>query len=115
MKPRLFDRILLGFILLIFLNGIIRDLSHLFHGNSQILTKTGKNIGATVDVNKPVEVDGWKIYQYGYDPSMGAQSNTSILELVSDPWLPYVYLGIYMLIAGAVGMFLGLGGSRKRK
>ena len=37
---------------------------------------------------------------------MGAQSNTSILELVSDPWLPYVYLGIYMMLAGGVLMFV---------
>ena len=77
-----------------------------FASEIQILTKTGKNIEATVDVNKPVEVDGWKIYQYGYDTSMGARSNTSILELVSDPWLPYVYTGIYMMLAGGVMMFI---------
>ena len=61
---------------------------------------------ATVEVNKPVEVDGWKIYQYGYDTQMGAMSQYSILELVSDPWLPLVYTGIYMMLAGAVCMFL---------
>lgn len=77
-----------------------------FASEIQILTKSEKNIQTTVDVNKPVEVDGWKIYQYGYDTSMGAQSNTSILELVSDPWLPYVYLGIYMMLAGGVLMFV---------
>ena len=36
----------------------------------QILTKSGKNIETTVEVNKPYEVDGWKIYQYGYDTQM---------------------------------------------
>ncbi len=77
-----------------------------FASEIQILTKSEKNIQTTVDVNKPVEVDGWKIYQYGYDTSMGAKSNTSILELVSDPWLPYVYLGIYMMLAGGVLMFV---------
>jgi hypothetical protein len=77
-----------------------------FASEIQILTKSEKDIQATVDVNKPVEVDGWKIYQYGYDTSMGAKSNTSILELVSDPWLPYVYLGIYMMLAGGVLMFV---------
>ena len=55
-----------------------------------------------MDVNKPYEVDGWKIYQYGYDTQMGAQSQISILELVRDPWLPLVYAGIYMMLAGAV-------------
>ena len=83
-----------------------------FASNIQILTKTGKNIQTTVEVNKPVEVDGWKIYQYGYDTQMGAMSQTSILELVSDPCLPLVYTGIYMMLAGAVCMFI-LGG-RKR-
>ena len=83
-----------------------------FASEIQILTKSGKNIETTVDVNKPVEVEGWKIYQYGYDTQMGAMSQISILELVSDPWLPLVYKGIYMMLAGAVCMFI-LGG-RKR-
>lgn len=83
-----------------------------FASDIHILTKSGKNIQTTVEVNKPVEVDGWKIYQYGYDTQMGAMSQTSILELVSDPWLPLVYTGIYMMLAGAVCMFI-LGG-RKR-
>ena len=77
-----------------------------------IQSKSDKNYEATVDVNKPYEVDGWKIYQYGYDTQMGAQSQISILELVSDPWLPLVYTGIYMMLAGAACMFV-LGG-RKR-
>ncbi len=77
-----------------------------FASEIQIQTKSGKKIEATVDVNKPVEVDGWKIYQYSYDTKMGAMSQISILELVSDPWLPLVYTGIYMMLAGAVCMFL---------
>ena len=77
-----------------------------FASDIQVVTKTGGHIQATVEVNKPVEVDGWKIYQYGYDTQMGAMSKTSILELVSDPWLPLVYTGIYMMLAGAVCMFL---------
>ena len=72
----------------------------------QVLTKSGKNIMATIDVNKPIEVDGWKIYQYGYDTQMGPMSQTSILELISDPWLPAVYIGIYLMLASAVCMLL---------
>ncbi|MEE3446492.1 MAG: cytochrome c biogenesis protein ResB [Prevotella sp.] len=83
-----------------------------FASEIQILTKTGKNIETTVDVNKPYEVDGWKIYQYGYDTQMGAGSQISILEFVSDPWLPLVYTGIYMMLAGAVCMFV-IGGRRR--
>jgi ABC-type transport system involved in cytochrome c biogenesis permease subunit len=77
-----------------------------FASEIQILTQSGKNIETIVEVNKPYEVDGWKIYQYGYDTQMGAQSQISILELVSDPWLPWVYAGFYMMLAGAVVMTL---------
>ena len=77
-----------------------------FASEIQILTKSGKKIETIVDVNKPVDVEGWKIYQYGYDTQMGAMSQTSILELVRDPWLPAVYTGIYMMLAGAVCMFI---------
>ena len=83
-----------------------------FASEIQILTRTRKHIEATVDVNKPVEVEGWKVYQYDYDRQAGAMSRTSVLELVSDPWLPLVYTGIYMMLAGAVCMFI-LGGRRE--
>ena len=72
----------------------------------QILTKSGKNIETIVEVNKPYDIDGWKIYQYGYDTQMGAQSQITILELVRDPWLPWVYAGFYMMLAGAALMTL---------
>ena len=87
-----------------------------FASEIKILTKSGKRIETTIDVNKPYEVDGWKIYQYSYDTQMGAQSQISILELVSDPWLPLVYIGFYMMLAGAVCLlvfslpFAGSGG-----
>ena len=60
----------------------------------------------TIDVNKPAEANGWKIYQYSYDTQKGAESEMSILELVKDPWLPLVYTGFYMMLAGAVLMIL---------
>lgn len=72
----------------------------------KIAEKQGDAFEATIDVNKPIVVDGWKIYQYGYDTSMGAESKISILELVSDPWLPLVYAGIFMMLGGAVCMFV---------
>lgn len=77
-----------------------------YASNIQIHTPEGENIDATIDVNKPIELKGWKIYQYGYDTNMGAESKISILELVSDPWLPLVYAGIYMMLGGAVFLFV---------
>lgn len=55
-----------------------------------------------IEVNKPYKYKAWKIYQSGYDTELGKYSKLSILELVYDPWLPLVYIGIFMLIAGAL-------------
>ncbi len=85
--------------------GIDQHTPKRFASRVQVLTKNGKNIHATIDVNKPLGIDGWKIYQYGYDTAMGAQSQASILELVTDPWMPIVYVGIYLMLAGAVLVF----------
>ena len=71
-----------------------------------VYTRSQKNIVATVEVNKPVSVDGWRIYQLSYDESMGRWSETSTFELVKDPWLPAVYVGIFLLLAGAVLTFI---------
>ncbi|MDH6304761.1 hypothetical protein M2459_001498 [Parabacteroides sp. PF5-5] len=59
-----------------------------------------------LEVNKPMSVAGWKIYQLSYDERMGKWSRTSVFELVRDPWLPTVYLGILMMLAGAVYLFV---------
>ena len=71
-----------------------------------VYTRSQKNIVATVEVNKPVSIDGWRIYQLSYDESMGRWSETSTFELVKDPWLPAVYVGIFLLLAGAVLTFI---------
>lgn len=41
-------------------------------------------------------------------------SNVSVFELVRDPWLHAVYVGIYLLIIGAVGMFLTAGKKKEK-
>ena len=68
----------------------------------EIVTESGKREEADILVNQPYSFMGWKIYQLSYDVDRGKWSEISILELVRDPWLPYVYAGIYMMIAGAV-------------
>lgn len=84
-----------------------------YTSNVNIYTKDGKKIeNVNVEVNHPIEVDGWKIYQLSYDDSKGRWSDASVLELVRDPWLPFVYLGIFMLIGGAIWLFITAGGKR---
>lgn len=77
-----------------------------FSSELSIRTKSGKDLNTVIEVNKPFEVDGWKIYQLSYDTELGRWSNLSVLELVKDPWLPVVYLGIFLMMAGAVFLFI---------
>ncbi len=76
-----------------------------FSSDIDILTKEGERISTILEVNKPYKYKGWKIYQLSYDEKMGKWSNLSVLELVKDPWLPLIYTGIFMMIAGAIYMF----------
>ena len=57
-----------------------------------------------IEVNHPITVGGWRIYQLSYDERMGRWSDLSVIELVSDPWLPIVYTGIFLLIAGGIAL-----------
>jgi len=59
-----------------------------------------------VEVNKPLKVNGWKVYQYGYDVKYGTESPYSVFQLVHDPWILWVYIGIFMMIAGALCLML---------
>jgi len=77
-----------------------------FASDITVYTEDGKTIPGTVEVNKPLKVNGWKIYQYGYDVRMGPESTYSVFQLVRDPWIFWVYLGIFMMIAGALCLML---------
>ena len=68
--------------------------------------RSGKDIAAVIEVNKPLKVDGWRMYQYDYDEKAGVEGKTSILQLVKDPWLPFVMAGIFMMLAGAFLMIV---------
>lgn len=76
-----------------------------FASDVTVYTESGRVDSATIEVNKPFEIEGWKIYQLSYDESKGRWSDISVFELVRDPWLPVVYTGIWMMIAGAVCLF----------
>jgi len=86
-----------------------------FASDVVLYTESGLQKEGTIEVNKPFELDGWKIYQLSYDETKGRWSNVSVFELVCDPWLPYVYIGIGMMILGAVGLFTTAQPGRRRK
>ncbi|MCC8154182.1 MAG: cytochrome c biogenesis protein ResB [Tannerellaceae bacterium] len=70
-----------------------------------VYTQNGEIHAATIDVNKPFTVNGWKIYQVSYDESMGKWSTISVFELVKDPWMFLVYTGIVLMLLGALFLF----------
>jgi hypothetical protein len=70
-----------------------------------IVDKELGNTEVRVEVNKPHKHRGWKLYQLSYDDRMGKWSQLSVIEAVRDPWLPIVYAGIFMLLAGAAYLF----------
>ncbi len=77
-----------------------------YSSDVDIYTQDGTALKAVITVNNPVTVAGWKIYQYSYNERMGKWSDYSVFELVRDPWLPAVYTGIFLILAGAVGIFI---------
>ena len=83
-----------------------------FASEVKIYTQEGTITEGTIEVNRPMEIEGWKIYQLSYDESKGRWSDISVFELVRDPWLPVVYAGIIMMMLGAVCLFVN---AQKRK
>jgi len=76
-----------------------------FSSKIKVFTVDKEEYSTVLEVNKPFEVMGWKLYQLSYDERYGKYSTTSTIELVKDPWLPVVYLGVFMMIVGAIYLF----------
>lgn len=70
-----------------------------------VFTEKGITKKGLIEVNKPLRVEDWMIYQYSYDDNKGKYSDTSTFELVSDPWLKVVHSGNLMLMVGSLFLF----------
>lgn len=73
--------------------------------------KTAKK--GILEVNNPMRIGSWTIYQYGYDNQAGRLSSYSAFELVYDPWAIPVYIG-FGLIAIGVAVMLWSGRQLRR-
>ena len=73
-----------------------------FSSKIQVQYLSGEKKEVNIEVNKPIRINNWKMYQTGYNEKMGKWSNVSIVELVRDPWIPVVYTGIFMILAGSL-------------
>ena len=71
----------------------------------ELFSKDGTKTSAKIEVNKPFKFKGWKIYQLSYNQDRGRWSELSVIELVRDPWIPVVYIGIFMVLLGSVYLF----------
>lgn len=76
-----------------------------FRSNVTISNEAGERRNALLEVNRPFGFDGWQLYQIGYDEKSGRWSDLSVLEAVRDPWLPAVYTGFFMIMAGNLLFF----------
>ena len=62
---------------------------------------TNQSVKETVLVNHPWVYDGYYIYLESYKPQQGL-----VVRISKDNWLWLAYIGLWMLIAGAVIMFV---------
>jgi hypothetical protein len=76
-----------------------------FISKVEVFTEEGKRISADIEVNKPLHAGSWTIYQTGYDTRAGRLSAYSIFEVIYDPWIWTVYVGITLIMMGSVCMF----------
>lgn len=59
----------------------------------------------TIVVNNPQTFDGWEIYIFNFNELKGKWSKSSVIELVKEPWHPFVFLGLGMMIFGSFFVF----------
>lgn len=79
-----------------------------------VITKDhGEYKDVALEVNKPFKVGDWVIYQYGYDNEMGKMSSYSSFELIYDPWIYPVYIGMLLIALGSLA-FVVFGTNKKK-
>jgi hypothetical protein len=74
----------------------------LYRSDIVVYSKSGEVIEHRLEVNKPLKVDYWTIYQYSFDSERGKASSYSSFELVYDPWITGVYAGLILFMLGSV-------------
>lgn len=85
-----------------------------FASDITVLTKDGREVSAILEVNKPVAIGNWMIYQYSYDTQAGKMSSYSSMELVFDAWLWPADAGMAVMILGAC-LLIWQGAGKRRK
>jgi hypothetical protein len=79
----------------------------------KVFTKEGLEIEDSIEVNHPLKVGAWYIYQRNYDSNAGRASSWSGFELVKDPWLPMANAGLILMSLGSAGLVIRSRGRAK--
>lgn len=85
-----------------------------FMSDINVFSEDGSKIHTELEVNKPLKIGNWMIYQYSYDNAAGNASSYSSFELVYDPWMPAVYTGIVLFALGSICLMWS-GNNKKKK
>ena len=79
-----------------------------FGSDIRLFTKSGiSNQKHLIEVNKPLKIESWTIYQTSYFKSPEYKSYISVFTAVYDPWLKIVYIGFFMMFVGAIYLIFG--------
>jgi hypothetical protein len=76
-----------------------------FSSMIEVTQNNGKSETVKLIVNDPIHVGAWNLYQTSYDEEKGKWSTLSVIEAIRDPWIVFIYIGIGMVLAGAVYLF----------
>jgi hypothetical protein len=76
-----------------------------FSSMLEVTQNNGKSETVKLIVNNPIHVGAWNLYQTSYDEEKGKWSTLSVIEAIRDPWIIFIYIGIGMVLAGAVYLF----------
>ena len=71
----------------------------------EVVQQNGKTETIKLKVNEPIHVGAWNLYQTGYDEEKGKWSTLSVIEAIRDPWIIVIYIGIFMVLSGALYIF----------
>lgn len=74
-----------------------------FGSEIELYTRNGVSAEPhTIEVNKPLRISNWTIYQTSYFKSPEYDGYISVFTAVFDPWLKVVYSGLILTFVGAI-------------
>jgi hypothetical protein len=89
-----------GLVITLTNSDLAKQLSRITIQKDSLLTDT------LLEVNKPVKIGGWRLYQAGYDKSKSKWSTLSVIEAVNDPWRKFSLMGLTMVVAGMFSLLI---------